>query len=44
MTARVRKKLAFMVAVPIPRFGRDRRPLEKAKIDKAIREVVEAFS
>jgi len=44
VTARIRKKLNFMVAVPIPRFGQDRKALEKKRIDEAIREVVEAFS
>lgn len=30
-----------MVAVPIPRFDRGRRALEKERIDNAIREMVE---
>ena len=44
MGKRSPKKLHFMIAVPIPRFDKSKRPIEKERIDEAIREVVEAFS
>lgn len=44
MGARASKTLRFLIAVPIPRFDRSKRPIEKERIDEAIREVVEAFS
>lgn len=44
MGTRSSKKLRFIVAVPIPRFDRSKRPIKKERIDEAIREVVEAFS
>ncbi|MBI3552846.1 MAG: hypothetical protein HY077_10035 [Elusimicrobia bacterium] len=44
MASGLRKKLSFLIAIPIPRFDQHRKALAKTRIDQAVGEVVEAFS